>query len=198
VEKYPLLLHYHPLVIYRHQVVKQADVVLAMFLLGDQFSPAQKRRNFEFYDPLTTGDSSLSVSIQSIIAWELGLSEAAHKYARYALLMDLADVGANVQHGCHIASMAGTWMALINGVAGMRDYNGRLSFHPALSLPVKGIRFTLTIRGRMLRVGIDKDSHSATYLLASGPSLEITHCGNPVTLSEGEPITLNIDDRSAV
>ncbi len=192
-EKYPLLLHYHPLVIYRHKVVKQADVVLAMFLLGNHFSSVQKRRNFEFYDPLTTGDSSLSVSIQSIIAWELGLHEMAYKYARYALLMDLADVGANVQHGCHIASMAGTWMALINGVAGMRDYNGRISFHPALNLPVKDIRFTLMIRGRKLRVELDRDPRSATYLLISGPDLEIIHCGTPVTLCAGEPIQLEID-----
>ena len=67
-EKFPLLLHYHPLVIYRHQVLKQADIVLAMFLLGNEFSEEQKRRNFDYYDPLTTGDSSLSACVQSIIA----------------------------------------------------------------------------------------------------------------------------------
>jgi alpha,alpha-trehalose phosphorylase len=194
-EKYPLLLHYHPLVIYRHRVVKQADIVLAMFLLGNHFSPEQKRRNFEFYDPLTTGDSSLSVSVQSIIAWELGLSDEAQEYARYALLMDLADVGANVEHGCHLASMGGTWMALINGVAGMRDHDGRISFHPALNLPVKGMQFTLMIRGRKLRVKIDRETRSATYLLATGPALEITHCGSPVTLAEGEPMTIEIIER---
>ena len=67
-----MLLHYHPLVIYRYQVIKQADVVLAMFLLGKEFSAAQKKRNFDYYDPLTTGDSSLSACIQSIVAAEIG------------------------------------------------------------------------------------------------------------------------------
>jgi alpha,alpha-trehalose phosphorylase len=191
-EKYPLLLHFHPLVIYRHQVIKQADVVLAMFLLGNHFSHEQKRRNFEFYDPLTTGDSSLSVSIQSIIAWELGLTEEARNYARYAVLMDLADIGANVEHGCHIASMGGTWMALINGVGGMRDYDGQISFNPALDARLKTLQFSLLIRGRRLRVEIDQETQTATYLFANGPDLEIAHCGNRVTLSEGKPTRLKI------
>ena len=101
-----------------------------MFLLGHEFSLEQKKRNFDFYDPLTTGDSSLSVSIQSIIAFEIGYVEKAREYARYAALMDLADVGGNVKHGAHIASIGGTWMAIVYGVAGMRDTNGRISFNP--------------------------------------------------------------------
>ena len=72
---FPLLLHYHPLVIYRRQVLKQADVVMAMFMLGNEFTLEHKRRNFEYYDPLTTGDSSLSASIQSIVASEIGDGE---------------------------------------------------------------------------------------------------------------------------
>ena len=91
-EKFPLLLHYHPLVIYRHQVLKQADIVLAMFLLGNEFSEEQKRRNFDYYDPITTGDSSLSACVQSIIAAEVGNERQAIEYFEYALLMDLADV----------------------------------------------------------------------------------------------------------
>jgi trehalose/maltose hydrolase-like predicted phosphorylase len=92
IDRYPLLLHYHPLVIYRHQVIKQADVVLAMFLLGDEFPIEQKRRNFDYYDPLTTGDSSLSACVQSIMAAEIGYEALAEEYFQYALLMDLADV----------------------------------------------------------------------------------------------------------
>ena len=94
-DKFPLLLHYHPLVIYRHQVLKQADVVMAMFLLGNEFTLEQKRRNFDYYDPLTTGDSSLSASIQSIVAAEIGDDERAHEYFDHALLMDLADLAGN-------------------------------------------------------------------------------------------------------
>ena len=150
-DKYPLLLHFHPLVIYRHNVVKQADVVLAMFLLGNEFTLEQKRRNFDYYDPLTTGDSSLSVSIQSILAMELGYREKAIEYLRYALWMDLADVHANVEQGCHIASMGGTWMAVVYGVAGMREHNGRITFDPRLGKRIEGLRFQLTIQGNSCR-----------------------------------------------
>src|SRR6202007_1698267 len=102
--------------------------LLAMFLLGCEFSRDEKLRNFEFYDPLTTGDSSLSSCIQAIIALEIGEYDKAVTYARAALLMDLADVGGNVRDGCHIASMGGTWMALAYGFGGLRDYDGSLSF----------------------------------------------------------------------
>src|SRR5215469_12590588 len=118
--RYPLLLFYHPLNIYRKQVIKQADVVLAMFLLGDTFSREEKKRNFAFYDPLTTGDSSLSSCIEAIIAAQTGNVEKAIRYGMSALLMDLADVGGNVRDGCHIASMGGTWMMLTYGLGGLR------------------------------------------------------------------------------
>jgi alpha,alpha-trehalose phosphorylase len=131
-EKFPLLLHYHPLVIYRHQVLKQADIVLAMFLLGDEFSLEQKRRNFEYYDRLTTGDSSLSACVQSIIAAEIGNERQALEYFDYALLMDLANVAGNASDGVHIASAAGVWSALVFGFGGVRDFDGRLAFDPAL------------------------------------------------------------------
>jgi len=129
-DKYPLLLHYHPLVIYRHQVVKQADVVLAMFLLGDEFSLEQKKRNFDFYDPITTGDSSLSVGIQSILAAEVGYIDKAAKYAAFSMLMDISDLGGNVKDGCHIAAMGATWMNLVYGFAGMRDSWASYPFTP--------------------------------------------------------------------
>jgi len=191
-EKYPLLLHFHPLVIYRHQVIKQADVVLAMVLLGDQFAEDQKRRNFDFYDPLTTGDSSLSVSVQSILAFELGRIEKARNYLHCALMMDLADVGANVQHGCHIASMGGTWMALIYGAAGMRDYGGKISFNPAPGKQMKGLKFSLLVRGCRLKVDLDREARSATYILMEGDELEIKHEGRQLRLTKGKPETVLI------
>ena len=138
-EKYPLLLHYHPLVIYRYRVVKQADVVLAMFLLGHEFSHDQKRRNFVYYDRLTTRDSSLSCSIESIIAAEVGEMDKAFSYSIDAGLMDLADVAGNVQDGCHVASMGGFWMTLIYGFAGMRDAGGRISFAPKVPVAARGV-----------------------------------------------------------
>ncbi|HEY9669243.1 MAG TPA: glycosyl hydrolase family 65 protein, partial [Coleofasciculaceae cyanobacterium] len=189
-DKYPLLLHFHPLVIYRHQVIKQADIVLAMFLLGDKFSPEQKRRNFDYYDPLTTGDSSLSVSIQSIAAAEIGYLEKAVEYAKYAVLMDLGDVAGNVKDGCHIAAMGGAWMVAVYGFAGMRDYNGHLSFHPKLPETVKRLRFPLTIQGQRLEVDIQEET--ATYLLRQGTQLAIAHQGKDIQLLEGMPVTVEL------
>ena len=187
-EKYPLLLHHHPLVIYRHQVIKQADVVLAMFLVGYDFTPDEKRRNFEFYDPLTTGDSSLSACIQAIAAAEIGDVEKAFEYTRHAALMDLADIGGNVEDGCHIASMGGTWMAFVHGFAGMRDHSGNLEFRPKLPKGMEGLRFQITVRGQMLDVDIDGPTKTATYTLRRGDGLNFAHNGEEITLTEDEPV----------
>lgn len=189
-DKYPLLLHFHPLVIYRHQVIKQADIVLAMFLLGDKFSPEQKRRNFDYYDPLTTGDSSLSVAIQSIVAAEIGYLDKATEYAQYAVLMDLGNVAGNVKDGCHIAAMGGTWMVAVYGFAGMRDYNGRLSFHPKLPDTIGRLQFPITIQGQQLEVDIQKET--ATYRLRRGTQLTIWHQAKEIQLSEGVPVTVEM------
>ena len=187
--KYPLLLHYHPLVIYRHQVIKQADVVLAMVLLGDKFSTEQKRRNFDYYDPLTTGDSSLSACIQAIAAAELGYSQKARQYAIYAALMDLADFGNNVQDGCHIASMGGTWMVIVYGLAGMRDYNGEISFRPRWRERVGGVRFRLTVRGQLLELDINAEKQAVTYLLKEGSELVIKHYDDEIKLVTAAPVS---------
>jgi alpha,alpha-trehalose phosphorylase len=184
-DRFPLLLHHHPLVIYRHAVIKQADVVLAMFLLGDEFSLEQKKRNFDFYDPLTTGDSSLSASIQSVVAFELGYLKQALEYARYAALMDLADVGGNVKDGCHIASMGGTWMAIVYGAAGMRDYDGVLSFRPRYPRTDLVVRFPLTVRGCRLQVEIDPQG--VTYTLREGERLSLWHEDEEIELTQKKP-----------
>jgi alpha,alpha-trehalose phosphorylase len=188
IEKYPLLLHHHPLVIYRHAVIKQADVVLAMFLLEHEFSMEQKRRNFDYYNPMTTGDSSLSVSIQAIVAGELGYREKAGEYAWYGALMDLADVGGNVRDGCHIASMGGTWMAVVYGLAGMRDWDGKVSFRPKPPLKFDGLRFPLTIHGQLLEVHVTRES--VTYTLREGDSLVIRHEDEEIRLSPENPIVV--------
>jgi alpha,alpha-trehalose phosphorylase len=186
-EKYPLLLFYHPLTIYRHQVSKQADVVLAMFLLGKDFSLEEKKRNFEFYDPLTTGDSSLSSCIQSIVAHEIGAFDQAVEYTRVALLMDLADVGGNVKDGCHIASMGGTWMIMAYGFAGMQDNDEVLTFRPKRSPEAEGKqRFPLNFRGQLLQV--ENSSEGATYSLLEGDGLTIRHDDEEISLTQENPI----------
>jgi len=171
-------------------VIKQADVTLAMLLLGQEFSPEQRKSNFDYYDPLTTGDSSLSVCIQSIMAAELGYMDKALDYFRHAILMDLADIGGNVKDGAHIASMGGTWMGLVYGFAGMRDYDGTLSFNPRLSDVTKRLRFFLTVRGQILEVDITQKS--ATYSLKEGSELTIHHQGEEIMLSEGVAKTCEI------
>jgi alpha,alpha-trehalose phosphorylase len=183
-EKYPLLLHFHPLVIYRHQVIKQADVVLAMFLLGHELSLEQKKRNFDYYDQLTTGDSSLSACIQGIVAFEIGYDELGLRYLMNALLMDLGDVAGNVKDGCHIASMGGTWMGVVYGLAGLRDHGGRLSFRPHKQ--VQDLRFRLAIRGQRLAVHIE--GGGATYRLEEGDGLTIYHRDERLDLRPGEPV----------
>lgn len=186
-EKFPLLLFFHPLVIYRYQVIKQADIILAMFLIGKELSPEQKKRNFDYYDPLTTGDSSLSSCIQSIVASEIGYVDKALEYARAALLMDLADVGGNVKDGCHIASMGGTWMTMVYGMAGMRDFDGILTFKPRRQAdqPAK-LRFPLTYHGQILDVEMGPEG--ARYTLREGEGLMIRHEDEELHLSPEVPV----------
>jgi alpha,alpha-trehalose phosphorylase len=188
-EHYPLLLFYHPLNIYRKQVIKQADVVLAMFLLGDTFSPEAKKRNFEFYDTLTTGDSSLSSCVEAIIAAQVGDVEKAIRYGMAALLMDLADVGGNVKDGCHIASMGGTWMMLTYGLGGMRDDDGTLSFWPRRAPEDNAIlRFPVTYRGQMLEVEIGQEK--VEYSLQEGEFLVIRHEMEEIQLTREQPLAV--------
>jgi len=183
-EKFPLLLHHHPLVIYRFQVLKQADIVLAMFLLGDEFSAEQKRRNFDYYDRLTTGDSSLSACVQSIVAAEVGHDGAALTYFRQALLMDLADVAGNGSDGVHIASAAGVWLALVYGFGGVRDYGGHLAFDPRLPAGWRSLDFSLRFHGRQIRVHLTADREQ--YLVEDGEPLEVTIRGTSRVLVPGE------------
>jgi len=194
-DHYPLLLFYHPLNIYRKQVIKQADVVFAMFLLGNAFSPEAKKRNFEFYDPLTTGDSSLSSCVEAIIAAQVGDTEKAIRYGMAALLMDLADVGGNVKDGCHIASMGGTWMMLTYGLGGMRDDDGILSFWPRRAPEDDAIlRFPLTYRGHMLEVEIGLEK--VEYTLREGESLVIRHETEEIRLTRENPMAVRPVSRS--
>jgi alpha,alpha-trehalose phosphorylase len=185
-DRYPLLLFYHPLNIYRKQVIKQADVVLAMFLLGEAFSLEEKQRNFAFYDPLTTGDSSLSSCIEAIIAAQVGEMDKAIRYGMAALLMDLADVGGNVKDGCHIASMGGTWMMLTYGFGGLRDYDGTLAFWPRRAPEDHAIlRFPLTYRGQRLEVEIGLET--VAYELREGDRLVIRHETEAIQLTRDQP-----------
>jgi alpha,alpha-trehalose phosphorylase len=190
-DRFPLLLHHHPLTMYRRQVLKQADVVMAMFLLGNEFDTEQKRRNFEYYDPITTGDSSLSASIQSIVASEIGAEDPACQYFDFALLMDLADLAGNVSDGVHIASAAGSWMAMVFGFGGVRDFDGTLTIDPRLPRRFRSLGFSLRFRDRQLRVMFSHDSERVQ--LDEGEPLEIIFRGLAHTVAVGAPLDLATD-----
>lgn len=182
-DKYPLLLHYHPLAIYRHQVCKQADVVLAMLLAGDRFDAALKRRNFDYYESVTVHDSTLSPSSYGILAAELGDSEKAIRYFTETARIDLDDLHGNASHGVHIAAMAGSWLGIAWGFGGLRWQGGIARFAPILPPGWTRYGFGITWQGRRLRVTVDQVS--TTYRLLSGDALTIHHQGAPVTLTPG-------------
>ena len=183
--QYPLMLHFPYFDLYRKQVVKQADLVLAMHLFSAAFTAQQKARNFEYYERLTVRDSSLSACTQAVIAAETGHLDLAFDYLGEAALMDLHDLEHNTRDGVHIASLAGTWAALVSGFGGFRDLDGTFSFTPRLPQGLIRLAFTLLIRGRRLRVEV---THAeATYTLTDGDPLEIMHHGQPVSLSAGTP-----------
>jgi alpha,alpha-trehalose phosphorylase len=179
-DKYPLLLHYPYFQLYRKQVVKQADLVLAMFTRGDAFDPELKLRNFDYYESITVRDSSLSACTQAIVAAEVGHLDLAHEYFGEAALMDLEDLGHNAGDGVHMASLAGAVMAAVAGFGGLRDHGGKLRFRPRLPSGITRLTFALTIRGQRLRVVVVPKQ--ASYILERGEAMRITHWSQPIDL----------------
>jgi alpha,alpha-trehalose phosphorylase len=185
---YPLLLHAPYFDLYRKQVVKQADLILAMHWCGDEFTLEDKARAFAYYEPLTVRDSSLSACTQAVIAAEVGQHELAIAYLREAAMMDLRDLEHNTRDGVHIASLAGTWLALVAGFGGMRDFGGRLSFHPQLPETWTSMTFRVRWRGGRIRVHVERDA--VTYELVDGEvdELQVVDCGDTLTLRPGQPV----------
>ncbi|WP_236791599.1 glycoside hydrolase family 65 protein [Amycolatopsis sp. GM8] len=188
---YPLLLHYPYFDLYRRQVVKQADLVLALHLCGDSFTPEEKARNFAYYEARTVRDSSLSAATQSVIAAEVGHLDLAYDYLGEAALTDLHDVHNNVRNGLHMASLAGAWLGFVAGFGGMRDHDGELTFAPRLPSNLDRLEFRMCFRGSKFAVEIHADR--ATYRLLDGKPAEITHHGTPCTIGES-PVTLPIPE----
>ncbi|MFI2296826.1 glycoside hydrolase family 65 protein [Isoptericola sp. NPDC019571] len=196
VTKRPLLLHYHPLVIYRYQVLKQADVVLALFLQGQHFSAEQKLADFEYYDPLTTGDSTLSGVVQSIVAAEVGYHELALEYFVSSLLVDLANLHDNAADGVHVASAGGTWSALAFGFGGMRDHDGVLSFDPRLPQGWEALTFRVQWQGSRLRVTVRTDELELVAETGEGATVFVR--GEQVAVTADEPVVVALDGQGPV
>ncbi|MEU5085394.1 glycosyl hydrolase family 65 protein [Streptomyces sp. NPDC021356] len=186
-DQYPLMLHFPYFDLYRKQVIKQADLVLAMYTCGSEFDEEHIARNFAYYEPLTVRDSSLSAAVQAVIAAQAGFLRLAYDYASEAALMDLEDLEHNTRDGLHIASLAGTWMALVVGFGGTRRARDTLEFAPRLPERFSRLAFTMLFRDRRLRVEFTQET--ATYTLLSGPSLTVRHHGEAVPLQPGTPVT---------
>jgi alpha,alpha-trehalose phosphorylase len=189
-DQYPLLLHFPYFDLYRKQVVKQADLVLAMQVRGDAFTAEQKARNFAYYEPLTVRDSSLSANTQAVMAAEVGQLDLAYDYLGEAALVDLHDLHHNVRDGVHMASLAGAWTALVAGFGGMRLQNGSLSFAPRLPEALSRLAFHIMFRGSRLRVEVT--ATEAKYRLLDGSPLKVRHHGEEILVSVDEAVTRSI------
>jgi len=192
VDKYPLLLNYPYYDLYRKQVVKQADLVLAMYLRGDEFTPEQKLRNFDYYEPLTVRDSSLSACGQAVIAAEVGYLDLAFDYLVETVFTDLHDLHGNVSSGLHIAALAGAWIDCVAGFGGMRDYGGHLTFAPRLPSRLEYLSFRMVIRNSKILVAVERET--ATYRLIAGESLDLAHHGEEFVLAPGRGVTMAIPE----
>jgi alpha,alpha-trehalose phosphorylase len=186
-EEYPLLLHYHNYSLYSSQVVKQADLVFALYACGDRFDAEQKALDFAYYEPITVRDSSLSAAIQAIVAAEVGHLELAYDYLAETAFIDLRDLASNTRDGVHLAALAGAWLAVVAGFGGMRDYGDTLSFAPRLPSRIAGLTFGVLYRDRRLRV--DMDPERAHYELLEGEPLELLHHGQRLTVTTDSPQT---------
>lgn len=184
----PLLLHLHPLTIYRHQVCKQADTLLALMLAGEHVDVAAKRRNFDYYESVTVHDSTLSASTFAVIAAEAGHADKAYRYFLETLRVDLDDLHGNASHGVHMAAMAGSWLALTWGFGGLRIKGGKPALAPQLPSTWSSYRFGVRWRDAHLRVEVDADG--VRYSLTDGESLAFLHADVPHTLQAGESLRL--------
>jgi alpha,alpha-trehalose phosphorylase len=185
-EDYPLLLHYHNYILYSSRVVKQADLVFAIYLFGDRWDEEQKARDFAFYESVTVRDSSLSAAIQGVVAAEVGHLDLALDYLTETAYIDLRDLAFNTRDGLHMAALSGVWHVVVAGFGGMRDHGDTLIFAPRLPMRVPRLSFGVLYRGRRLRVEVRADR--ATYELLDGEPFELIHHGERMTVTAEEPL----------
>jgi alpha,alpha-trehalose phosphorylase len=189
-DHYPLMLHFPYFELYRQQVVKQADLVLALFICGDAFTDEEQVRDFDYYERITVRDSSLSACVQAIVAAQVGHLDLAYDYFAEAALMDLDDLEHNTRDGIHIASVAGTWLAAVCGFGGVRDVNAQLRFTPRLPAAITRLAFRVHFQERTLRVQVTADE--VGYSLVAGDRFEFVHHGDPAAVENGNTVTLPI------
>ncbi len=176
---------FHPLDLWRMQVLKQADVVLLNFVLGDKFTLEEKKLNYDYYEPKTNHGSSLSAAVHSIMANEIGYYDDAYSYFKSAAFMDIDDYKKNTSGGLHMACLGSVWMTVINGFLGMRDYNSGLKFNINLPKEWEGIKCRLLYRGSLIEINATKEKNTFTLLSGDGCEFEVN----------GERAVLNKDTK---
>jgi len=185
-DHYPLMLNYPYYLLYTSQVIKQADLVMALYLFGDCFDADQKARDFDYYERVTVRDSSLSASIQAIVAAEVGHPDLAYDYLGETAFIDLRDLAFNTKDGLHLASLSGAWLVAVAGFGGMRDHGDGLAFSPRLPARLARLAFRLVFRGRRLLVDIDHEG--VRYELLDGEPLEFEHDGETVRVTRDDTV----------
>ncbi len=181
-DHYPLLLHYHPLYIYRYQVCKQADTVLAHFIYEDAQDLETIRKSFAYYEKVTTHDSSLSTCIYSIVASKLGLEDKAYDYFGDSAKLDLFNLHHNTKDGIHTANMGGNYMAIVYGFGGLRLKESGIYFAPALPQQWDGYTFKIHYEDSQIQVQVKQDE--SIFTLAEGTPKTIYVYGEAYELSD--------------
>ncbi|MGI8536361.1 MAG: glycoside hydrolase family 65 protein [Mycobacteriales bacterium] len=187
-DEYPLLLHAPYVRLYRKQVLKQADLVLAMHWCGEAFTPEQKARNVDYYERRTVRDSSLSACTQAVLCAEVGHLELAHDYLHETALVDLHDLHDNSGSGLHIASLAGTWIVLVEGFGGLRLQDERLVLDPQLPHGLTRLAFRVRWRGMRLLVEVTGEEVRLTLRDGTAAALDLVLAGEPVHLTVDAPV----------
>jgi alpha,alpha-trehalose phosphorylase len=188
-KKTPLLLHYHPLHLYRHQICKQADTVLAHFILEDAQTEEVIRNSYEYYEKRTVHDSSLSRCIFSIMAARLGMNDKAVAYFGESIKLDLLDLHGNTKDGVHTANMGGSYMVIVHGFGGFRLKESGVHFHPILPNKWQGYRFKISYLGS--RISVHVSGETCKFTLEKGEAQDINVYNKSYSLET--EVTVNLE-----
>jgi maltose phosphorylase len=167
--------------ILRSCFIKQADVLQGLYFLNHEYSLEEKRRNFDFYEPMTVHESSLSPCIHSILAAELGMEEKAYEMYNRTARLDLDNYNNDTEDGLHITSMTGSWLAIVQGFAGMRTANETLSFAPFIPSTWEQYNFKIVYRGHTIKVEVTKDKVTISQ---EGEELSLVLYGENIQISK--------------
>ncbi len=191
-EKFPLLLHYHPLYLYRYQVCKQADTVLSHVIFEDAQSEETMRNSFLYYEKITTHDSSLSTGIFSIMASRLRMTKKAYDYFGDSAKLDLFNTHHNTKDGIHTANMGSSYMVMVYGFGGLRLKETGLYFSPSLPEKWNGYQFRICYEGSHIQVAVGRES--VEFTLLDGAAKNLFVYGKPYELND--MITVALEEKN--